>query len=71
MDRGIKLEIAIGVILIIVVIIGGFIWLGGAQQKQIQAVAQSLKNQTASPSVAKNSDAGNTVLPAPDVQAPI
>lgn len=71
MDREIKLEIAIGVILIIVVIIGGFIWLGGAQQKQIQAVAQSLKNQTASSSTAKNSDTGNTVLPVSDVQAPI
>lgn len=46
MDKNIKLEIAVGVVLIIVIMIGGFVWLEKKQQQQIQAVAQSSKSQT-------------------------
>lgn len=38
MDKNIKSEIAIGIILIIAIIIGGFIWLGNRQQEQNQSI---------------------------------
>lgn len=45
MDKSIKIEIAIGVALIILVMVGGFVWLGKKQQ-QIQTAAKSSGVQT-------------------------
>lgn len=51
MNKNIKSEIAIGIIFIIAVIIGGFIWLGNKQQEQNNVAIQPLVNQNSQKSV--------------------
>lgn len=62
MDKKIKLEIAVGVVLIIAVMIGGFAWLGKKQQQQIQAAIQPSKSQTALQPAASNPGGDGTIL---------
>lgn len=70
MDKEIKLEIAVGIVLIIAVVTGGFIWLDARQQSQIQSAVQPLKEQTASLRSAKNFNGGNGTAPSSDIQMP-
>ncbi len=72
MDKEIKLEIAIGIILVIAVMIGGFIWLAKKQQQQIEAAVQPSKNQVASQTagpIMSDPEGGNTATVQDDLNS--